>query len=52
MLANTLGSSWQLWLLAIAAFIYGAIILTMIIVLVIKSGHACYKKKEKTGKVE
>ena len=50
--ANALDSSWQLWLLAIAAFVYGAVILTMIIVLVIKSGHTCYKKREKTSKVE
>jgi hypothetical protein len=52
LLANLFDSNWQLWLLAIAALAYGAIILTMIIVLVLKSGQACYREREKASKVE
>ena len=52
MLAAILDSNWEWWALTALAFIYGAVILTMIIVLVIKSGHTCYKKKERASKVE
>ena len=51
-MAFILDTDWQWWLLAVGAFVYGAAILTTILVLVIKSGHECFKKKGKAGKVK
>lgn len=45
MLAQVFDLNWEWWALAALAFIYGAVILMMIIVLVVKSGHTCYKRK-------
>jgi len=52
LLALAIDSNWQSWVLAVAALVYGAIILMMIIMLVIKSGHTCYKKREKASKIK
>jgi hypothetical protein len=50
--ALILDTDWQWWLLAAGAFVYGTAILTMILVLVIKSGHTCFKRKSKASKFE